>query len=346
MNNVPPLPPTSQTHGSTGTMEQFAHVAALGLPLPAALYACAGESSSPTEARELRLLANKVEAGASLDSALREISPRGRAVWALIAAGLKTGRLPRILEAYLNAERHTRELWQRFWHSLLYPMIVTIAALAILLGAMVIIIPQFKDIFTDFGLELPSLTMLLIMISDALAAAWPVYAVMLLAALMLIFLLPRLPVATWWEYVPIVGKAATKAGMSEFCALLSVCVESDMPLPEALEAIASSSRSGRVRQMSGVMSRRIADGLDPQLAADDSDFPQDVRHVFRWSSSRDEFVTLLRNHALALAAESRVQVALIGFFLQPFVIVFLAVGVGLIVISLFMPLVRLLNELS
>jgi type IV pilus assembly protein PilC len=329
-----------------GVAGQLARLTDLGLPLPAALMTCAAESSSRSDARELRRLAGRIEAGESLEEAVQKASPRGRAIYALIAAGLKTGRLPRVLEAYLNAERHVRELWRRFWQSLLYPGLVLIVAMAIMLVALTFIVPQFKDIFSDFGVELPWITILLVALSDHVLMAWPVYLILLLIAAVLACAAPSLPIGAWWDWVPIVGRASIKAGLSEFCALLAVYIEGDMPLPEALASIAASARSRRIRQISGVLSRRIADGMDPQVAADDSDFPPDLRHIFRWCNTRDQFALMLRNHALSLAAESRVRVAQIAFLLQPLVVVCLGLGAGLIVISLFMPLVVLLNLLS
>lgn len=327
-------------------VSQLRDLTTQGLPLPVALRACAEESSSFGAAAELRRLSQLIESGVSLEEALRSTSTRLKEISELILAGIQSGKLPWVLEAYIMTQRQNRDIWRRFWLSILYPLIVLVASVLLFMAILVIPVQMFKDIFLDFGIELPSMTMVLIACSDHFTMLWPFYVGLAIAVIALLLFSPWIPLLRFWRYIPIVRTAALQAGLAEFCSLLAVLVDAGAPLHKALAAISTSAHSYRIRDLSALLARRLADGLTPELATDDPDLPADLVHVFRWASQREQFAQALRYQSRALAAEARVGVRIVAFIMEPLVIVSMGFAAGFIILSLFMPLIRLLNELS
>jgi hypothetical protein len=68
--------------------------------------------------------------------------------------------------------------------------------------------------------------------------------------------------------------------------------------------------------------------------------------MFRWSERDQALAQVLRAAGELFALQAKVQAGVIGVFVQPFVFVGVAFGGGLVMTSLFMPLIALLNELA
>ena len=77
-----------------------------------------------------------------------------------------------------------------------------------------------------------------------------------------------------------------------------------------------------------------------------SGWPAELGDVFRWSARSEDFVQGLRAASDIFRARSRVQGNLSAWLMEPVLLLMLSVGVGFLVIALFMPLIKLLNDLS
>ena len=76
----------------------------------------------------------------------------------LILAGLRSGRLPEVLEEYVDLEHSQADLHRRLWSSLLYPFVLLAFLTAMAVFARVYIIGGFREHFQDFGMMLPTMT--------------------------------------------------------------------------------------------------------------------------------------------------------------------------------------------
>ena len=83
-----------------------------------------------------------------------------------------------------------------------------------------------------------------------------------------------------------------------------------------------------------------------EAAADVGRFPRDLLHMFHWADRGDDFSEGLQNISDVLSAQSRVHSHTLAIVCEPAVVIGIGVIVGLTVIALFMPLVKLLNDLS
>jgi len=92
----------------------------------------------------------------------------------------------------------------------------------------------------------------------------------------------------------------------------------------------------------------IRQGIATPTAAElrGSGWPNDLGDIFRWANRTDDFVQGLRAASEIFRARSRVQGNLSAWLLEPVLLLLLSVTVGFMVIALFMPLIKLLNDLS
>lgn len=315
------------------------------------LAACAEETSSRQDAQALRKLAQALSQGDSIESALNDGRTGSLYLRNLVQAGISTGNLPAILDEYIRSSQFSRLAWRNYLIALLYPLCLVGIAGVILAGFLVLIIPGFKEIFSDFGVELPAITLMLVHLSDVFVQLWPV-AIVGAIVIVLLFLFHRwLPFAALrtriFYHVPLIGNAVQMAGAAEFCSRLAVLMECEIPLPEAMRALAPTLRDPHLKEVSSKLSHRFETGFTTEDVAEYGyGLGTQVAGLFRWGHRPQLFADGLRSSAEMFAAQVKVRLTQFGLITEPLAIIFVVLGAGFVVVSLFMPLIKLLNELS
>ena len=118
-------------------------------------------------------------------------------------------------------------------------MLSITVAIGLFLFVSLVIVVMFENIFRDFGVPLPRLTVAMIVVSQFARSAWPAFAIICAALLgfwifMRLFLKPaqRRSLVT---RIPVLGRVWKFVSWAEFCHLLALLLESRLPLPEALQ---------------------------------------------------------------------------------------------------------------
>lgn len=332
---------------------QMANVTGAGLPLSAGLRALSEEVPSHRVRLWLRAISDRIERGQSLGSVAREAEGSWpRYFLAMLQAGQRTGKLPTMLNECVIHLRTTAEVHRQIWVSMAYPTVLILVAWFLLSALATWLLPQFKNIFTGFGTELPDITVAVLAWSDMMnVLGW--------------WFPPALLVGLWgaWvaseslgyartrdalvAHIPLFGEARRSAALGEFCRLLSLLVKYQVGLPEAIRLAAGSVRDADLRDACSELALRVEAGETLTDAATRiGRFPQDLLHLFRWADRGDDFSEGLQNASDVLSAQSRVHSHTLAVVCEPAVTIAIGAIVGLIVIALFMPLVKLLNDLS
>jgi type II secretory pathway component PulF len=289
---------------------------------------------------------------------------------ALVEAGLKTGKLPYFMQHVLEYQRRNAQMRRRILRNLAYPALIFLFAASIVLGILVGIVPSSKKIFDDFGTELPGLTKVLIAVSDSAVGAtswvapvaerigWPSTILLLFcAAAGVILLLGWFRIAPidglrhWAQrtlrLAPIVGSVFQTAALSNFFRLVALLVEAGVPLPESLRLAAAVSDDGSLEAGAKRVSQAIEQGDTPLDAVRNAEtLPREVLPIFRWADNRKLFIEALRGAADIYAVRSHLHAGVTGIILAPALIFGVGITVGLVVIAMFLPLIKLLNDLA
>ena len=332
---------------------QMANVTGAGLPLSAGLRALSEEVPSYRVRRWLRAISERLDRGQSLGAVAREAEGSWpRYFLAMLTAGQRTGNLPTMLNECVVHLRTTAEVRRQMWVAMAYPTTLIMVAWLLLSALATWLLPQFKNIFLGFGTELPGITIAILGWSDAMQfLGW--------------WFLPGLVVGGWLAWIaseslglersrdalvsriPLFGEARRSAALGEFCRLLSLLVKYQVGLPEAIRLAAGSVQDADLREACLELGTRVEAGESLTDAATGiGRFPQDLLHLFRWADRGDDFSEGLQNAGEVLCAQSRVHSHTLAIVCEPAVTIFIGVTVGLTVIALFMPLVKLLNDLS
>lgn len=342
-------------------MAEIARAGVSGLPPQPALRALAAELPSDSMRRRILSVCRRLDAGEPLDQAVAALS-RGRHAYlpALIEAGVRNGQLPFVLSQLLRLSAQNRQLNRGLWFSLGYALVLVAAALGVSVVLLGWFVPEFRIIFEDFGVELPWVTVTVLQLSYvvqnfALPVGLSVFAVLGGIWLLLELMRRNLPgfeavnvtMRRVLHQIPLLGSIAQYASMSRFCALLSMLITTKVPLPEALRLAGAGSADANLAMHSRTLARECEAGeslVDTTRRL--SHFPRELTHLFRWERQEGAFRTALEASSELFAARANVQVGIASIFVEPLLLVVAGGTVGLLVISMFLPLIKLLNDLS
>jgi type IV pilus assembly protein PilC len=314
----------------------------------------AEEAGSQSIASALREMSQSLENGATWERAVNSQGRLPAFLKGVFLIGERSGQLGPLLAEFLFTVRRNRRTHRQIVSVLAYPALLLLAAASIVVCAVLYLIPEFKEIYNDFGISLPGITLVLIYVSDVLLLCWKFLAAgagILFALGIAWLVLPQIPfgatVTRAFQAIPVVGTASWLAGASEFCSLLAILVRARVPLPEALRLTATAIRDSSMKSAT----RRLAEAVErgnpiDQAAGRLPEFRRPLIQVLRSAKRGDVFADVLRSHGelFMLQAEAHSRMALV--WIEPFLLVLIGFGLAFVVCASFWPLFRLLNELA
>ena len=326
----------------------------------------------------------EIEGGSSLSEAFGK-SPRAfnRLYINMIKAGEAGGALETILQRLAEFLESTEALKQKIKSAMIYPVCVLLFAIGIMVFIMINIVPAFQAIFEDFETDLPWLTELLLAISYFTLHYWYLIPIIPLAIWLLIKLTTSFEFGRYgWHLfllkAPIFGQLVEKSTIARSTRTLGTLVTSGVPILEALHITKEASNNGVFEVMFQKILEAIRDGdtiANPMKTYSKPPFHLGAALYFLFfglvvgvlwyvlkgkgrimddmvvnmvdvGEETGELDTML--YKVADTYDTEVQVATDGLMkmLEPLLTIVLGVGVGFIVIALFMPLVKLITDLS
>lgn len=340
--------------------ERLTDLARSGLPLGPGLRALGEESPRGRFRSSLERLADALDRGVPLAEALEAQKGRIPAhLRGLIEGGLRTGKLGDILGRFSAHANLTAELKRGLWLSLAYPVVSLIVALGLFVLVEVYLVGRFELIYRDFGIPLPAITMVLIGISHVLRGAWPVFvglfAVLVLAVLFLRFVMRRDKRNRLISRLPILGPLWRYTAWAEFCHLLALLLEAETPMPEALRLAGRGVDHAGIARACDEMALEVERGasLSDALAGRSPDawavrrsMPVGLSSLLKWAEDHSTIAEILRMAGEMFQARSGAQATFAGTVLAVLTVIGGMIGVGVVVLALFLPLIQLISKLS
>lgn len=324
---------------------------AAGLPLGPGLRAAAAEMPDGRLRGMLETLATALDSGASFDEIVGAAGDRlpGH-LRGLVQVGAKTGRLSEVLGrfvAYLNVGV---ELRRRLWVGLAYPVLLLVLAFALAAFVCSTIVGSFENIFKDFGVKLPLMTTALLNVAHLFRGSWQTYAtlgvVVVVIFAVLSFLSPRTR-RSLIGGIPVLGLVARNTALAEFCHLLGLLLESELPLGEAVRLTGEGVNDATLDRACRVMGSDVDAGLElSQAIGRQPLFPKGLARVLRWAEGNQSLAGSLHMAGEMFEARARSQATFVGTVLSVMAVISVIVGVGWMVISMFLPLITLISKLS
>ncbi len=332
---------------------QFSTLQDAGLPVLRSLKILERQMKPSVLKNALIDVVDDVESGSTLSDAMsRHPKCFDRLYVNMVRAGEAGGALEIILQRLADFKEKAQSLKRKVIGAMVYPAVVIMVAVGILTFIMVAIIPKFKKIFDEFKMKLPWATQTLIDTSMWFAEYWWVLPLFPLGVYVLLKLI-RLSRAgnyaldrmTLW--IPVVGGLVKKTVVARTMRTLGTLVASGVPILEALAIVKETANNSVFERAFQRVYESIREGdtiAQPLREARLVDHM--VVNMIEVGEETGDLDTMLYKIADFYDEEVDTAVKSLISLLEPLMIVVLGFIIGAIVISLFLPLIKLLEGLS
>lgn len=294
-----------------------------------------------------------VDSGASLSEAMSKHPKAFDKLYVnMIKAGEAGGVLDVILSRLAGFMEKAQKLKQKVIGASIYPIAVITIAILIVAGIMIWVIPQFKKVFADVGVELPLITSILLNISDLAVNFW--------------FLLPGVPIALVTTlkllgrnkqgrlmldkvklHMPMFGDILRKAIISRFCRTLGTLISSGVPILEALSIVRNAVGNEVIANAVTNVHDSIREGESiAEPLAQTGVFDEIVINMIDVGEETGELDKMLVKIADNYDDEVDAAVGALMSIMEPALIIGMGITIGFIVVALFLPLVKLIGGMQ
>ena len=324
---------------------QFATMIDSGLPLVQCLEIQANNVENPTFQKQLTEIKETVEGGATFADALKKFPKTFDPLYVnLVAAGEVGGILDTILNRLAAYIEKNNKLKRQVKGAMVYPIAILGVMVVILYVIMRYVVPTFEKMFSEVGAELPVPTQILMGISN-FVVNYGIYGILGVIVFSFVFrrVLETETGRRLWDSallkMPIFGDLLRKVAVARFCRTLGTMISSGVPILDALEICSRS--AGNYVVEDAIMKTRdsISEGRTiAEPLAESGVFPGMVCQMINVGEATGALDTMLSKIADFYDDEVEVAVAGITSLIEPFIIVFLGVVVGGLVVALYLPI--------
>ncbi len=287
----------------------------------------------------------RVEEGASLSSAMESHADYFDPVYrSLIAAGESTGQLLEMFDRLATLKQKQSRVRNAVLGALIYPLMLTTVGTVIFTMLLVFVIPRFSGLFETLNVPLPATTAALVGASDVFRRFW--WLILLLMAAMIGSAVAylrtprgRLFRDTLVLKVPYIGRVIRSFATARIVSLLGVLMQAHIPVLEALRLVRQSAGNVHYERIVSGAEDHVSRG-EPMSAAfaNASLISPSVHEALRSGEQSGEIDRLLLNIASFLDEENEVIIRSLTSIIEPVILILMGLLVGLISVSLFLPL--------
>src|SRR5713101_1038374 len=295
----------------------------------------------------LQNVRERVKSGELMSEAFSAQNVFPRIYTTSLMAGEKSGNMDEVLTRYINFQRLALSFKKKLAVSLVYPTLLVSVVLLMLVFLVTYVVPQFAKLYEDLHAQLPTVTLFMLEIGTHAQRYAPVILVAVVLALFLIWRwkatdrgAATIDRAT--HKIPVVGEIWMKYHVSTFSRMLSTLLTGGMPLVPSLETAGSSMSSRKILKGIESASVRVREGQSLARSLEEQKiFPDLSVEMIEVGESTGALPAML--NSVAEFYEEDVQTALGAAMalLEPAILIIMAVFVGGVLISLYMPIFTL-----
>ncbi|HZV99366.1 MAG TPA: type II secretion system F family protein [Methylophilaceae bacterium] len=328
---------------------QLATMMKAGVPLLQAFDIVGKGHSNPAVAKLLGDIKADVETGSSLSQAFRKYPLYFDALFCnLVGAGEQAGILDSLLDRLATYKEKILAIKGKIKSALFYPVSIIIVAFVITAVIMIFVIPAFKELFSSFGANLPTPTLVVMAISDFFVAYWWAIFGSIGGALWFFFY-------TWKRSekmqatmdrlllkLPLFGELVRKATVARFARTLSTMFAAGVPLVEALDSVAGASGNRVYYEATKRIQSEISTGTSLTVAMQNSEvFPNMVLQMVAIGEESGALDSMLSKVADFFEAEVDDAVDALSSLMEPIIMVVLGTLIGGLVVAMYLPIFKM-----
>ncbi|MDA9554072.1 type II secretion system inner membrane protein GspF [Emcibacteraceae bacterium] len=329
---------------------QLATMLSAGTPLEEALTALSSQNDNIIIKDTMTRLKVAVSEGKKLSEAMaadkNSFPPLYRA---MVRAGEASGDLGAIMERIADYSEKSEEIKNKVSTAMVYPIVLSIVATSVLIILMTFVVPKVVSQFENIGAELPTLTRAVIWVSEFLVQYGLGLLILCVMAIMSYFYAMRkqdvrLKVHRAQLKVPVIGRLILSVSSARFSRTMGTLLDGGSPVLESIRAAKEIVRNEVIRDAIDKIYTDVLEGQSLSKAMKKTEiFPSMLVYMCSMGERSGRLSYLLLKVADYLESEFDSFTLKFMSLLEPAIIVIMGVMVGLIVLSIMLPIMQLNN---
>ncbi len=332
---------------------QFSTMIDAGLPIIQCLDILYSQQENKTFKNVMKSVKESVESGATLAESLKKFPKQFDDLFVnMIAAGEAGGILDTILRRLAAHMEKAARLKRKVKGAMTYPVVTMVIALIVTAVILVFVIPVFQGMFADFGGELPAPTQVVIGLSEF--AKKYIFHTIVAIALFVFAFRKFYKTAKGQEVVdktmlkmPLFGILIRKVAVSKFTRTMGTMLSSGVSILDALDIVAKTAGNKTIEKAVYGVRSAISEGrtmADP--LTESGVFPSMVCQMIAVGESTGALDAMLNKIADFYDEEVDQAVENLTSLIEPFMLVFLGVTIGGLVISMYLPIFKMASVIG
>ncbi len=332
---------------------QFATMVNSGLSMLRCLYVLEEQTPNKKFAAVITAVRADVEAGISLSDAL-EKHPKvfSRLYVSMVRAGELGGILDEVLNRVATQLEKEDQIRRAVKSAMVYPILIGSFAIIVLIGMVLFLIPIFAGMYKDLGnAKLPLLTRIMMSVSEVFRSWWGL--VVLAVIIGLVYLIRRLKRTDRgqhvWDrfklHVPMgIGEIVRKLAIARFARTLGTLITSGVPILQAIEITGQAAGNVVIEDAMQEVQMSVKEGQSITAPlAKEKIFPAMVTQMISVGEETGSLDAMLGKIADFYEDEVNASVKSLTSILEPIMMLFVGALVGVVVISMYLPIFNMMN---
>ena len=328
------------------TSRQIATMLSAGVTLIQSLEMIAQGHAKVSMRKLLGEITEEVKAGNPLSSALRKHPNYFDDLYCdLVYTGEQSGALELIYDRIATYKEKAEALKSKIKKAMFYPIAVVVVAFIVTTILLIFVVPQFEEIFSSFGAELPAFTQFVLGISR-FVQDYGIFIAIGVGVAGFLFgraykksqnlrdRCDRLVLK-----IPVIGEILKKASIARFTRTLATTFSAGVPLIGALESAAGASGNAVYREAILYMRKEVAGGIPMHVAMRATNvFPDMVTQMIAIGEESGAVDEMLSKIATIYEAEVDDMVDGLTSLLEPMIMAVLGVVIGGLIVAMYLPI--------
>jgi type II secretory pathway component PulF len=324
---------------------RMADLSAAGLPLDRVLSVVAEQSESEALTQIALAALEEVRAGSAVSAALAKNPKVFNEVYTqTLRAGEASGQFPEVATRLADFQETEVARRSQISAALIYPAILSFTAVFVVIFLLVFVVPRLSGVFKDLGNDLPLSTKMLLGLASFITTNW----MAILAAIAALVVGYRV-----WSrseagmlardriilQLPVIGKVWMKAVVSRFSHVLGTLLYGGVPVLEALSIAGKSAGNSVFRKSSDLVADDVREGRSIAGSMKDAGtFPPVLTNMVAVGEETGDLPKMLGRVAKSLDFEVDNGMRRLTALVEPFIVLFMGIVVGFVVLSVILPI--------
>ena len=331
---------------------QFLSMINAGVTILDTLEMLSDQTENKTMAKAIKGAHGEIQKGETLSDALAKYPKVFPSIMiSMVAAGEASGKIDIAFDRMSEHFEKSARMKALVKKAAMYPILVSIVALAVVVVMLVKVIPSYQDMFEQMGTELPAITQMVVAMSHFIMQKWYIIiAVVAVVVGLKVFgatVTGKKTFGTLARKAPVFGPMNVKSAAANFARTLSTLVYSGLPMIEAL-AITANTISNYVYKMALQGAKEeVAKGVPLSEPIESSGlFPPMVSHMISIGEETGDLEGMLSKLADYYDEEVEMATQTMMAALEPMIILVLAGVVGVLVAAIMSPMLAMYGAMD